>query len=248
MAAIGIAASCLGLANASHGSFLGTAASFAVLAGSTVTSTGPTVLNGNLGVWPNNAVTGFPSGIINNGSMYLGDGVAQQAWLDGSSAYTTLAGLSSTQDLTGMDLGGMTLTPGVYTFSSSAQLTGTITLDAQGDPDAVFVFQIGSTLTTASAASVMGINGAEGCNVYWQVGSSATLGTGTSFAGSILAMASITMTTGATISDGCALALVGAVTLDSNTITACETIPAPSGSLVLGVVMTRTGGRRRRAS
>jgi type VI secretion system secreted protein VgrG len=233
-------------ASSTQASFLGSAQGFAVMAGSTVTNTGPTVVNGNLGVWPNISVTGFPPGIVANGSMYLGDGVAQQAWNDVSAAYGALAGMSFTQDLTGQNLGGMTLTAGVYMFSSSAQLTGTITLDAQGDPNAVFIFQIGSTLTTASAASVLNINGANGCNVYWQVGSSATLGTGTNFAGNILALASITLTTGTTITDGSALALNGAVTLDSNFITACP-VPGPAASMVLaaGLACGRNSRRRK---
>jgi hypothetical protein len=122
--------------------------------------------------------------------------------------------------LTGQDLGGMTLTPGVYCFASSAQLTGTLTLDAQGDPNAVFIFQTGSTLTTASGSSVLLINNASSCGVFWQVGSSATLGTGTSLAGSIVALTSITLNTGASVA-GRALARNGAVTLDNNQVTFC---------------------------
>ena len=131
------------------------------------------------------------------------------------------AGLAPTQNLTGQNLGGLTLTPGVYSFSSSAQLTGTLTLDAQGDPNALFVFQIGSTLTTASNSSVVFINGGQGNNTFWQVGSSATLGTGTAFTGNILALASITLTTGANIRCGRALARNGAVTQDHNNIDPC---------------------------
>lgn len=130
--------------------------------------------------------------------------------------------------LTGQDLGGLTLVAGVYCFSSSAQLTGTVTLDAQGDPDAVFIFQIGSTLTTASGSNVNLVNGAQACNVVWQVGSSATLGTATTFRGNILALQSITLNTDATV-EGRALARNGAVTMDSNTVTrtTCAQPPPP---------------------
>ena len=198
---------------------LGTAESFAVLGGSTVTNTGPTVVSGNLGVSPGSAVTGFPPGIVvPPGTIHSADAVALQAQSDVVIAYNDLAGRASNFDLTGQDLGGLTLVPGVYTFSSSAQLTGTLTLDAQGNPDAEFIFQIGSTITTASNSSVNVINGADGCNVYWQVGSSATLGTNTAFTGNILALTSITLVTNATIMDGRALARNGAVTMDSNQV------------------------------
>ncbi|MBC7835934.1 MAG: DUF3494 domain-containing protein [Phycisphaerales bacterium] len=229
---------------------LGSAGNFAVLAGSTVTNTGPSLINGDLGVWPGTAVTGFPPGIV-NGSIHANDAVAQQAQDDLTTAYNALAAMPFTQDLTGMDLGGMTLTPGVYFFSSSAFLTTTLTLDALGDPNAAFVFQMGSTLITASDSSVMTINGAEGCNVYWQVGSSATLGTGTDFQGNILALTSITMTTNASILDGRALARNGAVTLDTNFIEFdCAVIPLPTpltlGSSGLGMLLLGGVARRRR--
>lgn len=235
------------LASPAAGDYLGTASSFAVLAGSTVTNTGPSSVIGNVGVWPGSAVTGFPPGIVANGSIHISDGVAQQAWMDASNAYDTFASMASNQSLTGFDLGGMTVTPGVYTFSSSAFLTGSLTLDAQGDPHAVFVFQIGSTLTTASASSVLGINGASGCNVFWQVGTSATLGTTTSFMGSILARASVTLNTGATIMEGRAIALDGAVTMDSNTISSeCE-VPGPGISIVLAAATAIAPRGRRRS-
>ena len=139
-------------------------------------------------------------------TTHAADAVALQAQNDLTTAYNAAAGLVHTQDLTGQDLGGLTLMPGVYFFSSSAQLTGTLTLNDQGDPNAQFVFQIGSTLTTASNSSVVTINGGSmpGCTVFWQVGSSATLGTGTAFEGHILALTSITLNTGATILDGSA--------------------------------------------
>lgn len=220
---------------------LGNADSFAVLAGQTVTNTGSTVITGNLGVWPGNSVTGFPPGIV-NGTIYAGDAVAQNAQSSLTTAYNTAAGLPFNVNLTGQDLGGLTLTAGVYHFDSSAQLTGTLTLNAQGDPNAFFLFQIGSTLTTASNSSVVFINGGEGDNVFWQVGSSGTLGTDTTFAGNILALTSITLDTSATIGCGRALARNGAVTLDTNVISidtnGCETgppVPEPSTFLFLAI-------------
>jgi hypothetical protein len=206
---------------------LGTADSFAVLAGSTVTNTGPSVVTGDLGVSPGSAVTGFPPGTV-NGTIHAANAVAAQAQSDLTAAYINAAGRACQVALTGQDLGGKTLTRAVYCFTSSAQLTGTLTLDAQGDPNAVFIFQIGSTLTTASGSNVNLINGAQSCNVFWQVGSSATLGTTTTFRGNILALTSITATTGATV-DGRLLARNGAVTLDSNTVTRaqCAAPPAP---------------------
>jgi len=171
----------------------GTEQSFAVLGGSTVTNTGPTIITGNLGLSPGTAVTGFPPGIVTGGTTHAADAVALQAQNDTTTAYNNLAGQTCTSDLTGQDLGGKTLVPGVYCFSSSAQLTGALTLDAGGDTSAVWVFKTGSTLTTASNSSVLVINGGQPCNVFWQVGSSATLGTTTSFIGNILALTSITL-------------------------------------------------------
>jgi uncharacterized repeat protein (TIGR01451 family) len=206
---------------------MGTEQAFAVLGGSTVTNTGPSVITGNLGVSPGSAITGFPPGLV-TGVIHAADAVALQAQNDTTTTYNALTSQTCTLDLTGQDLGGKTLVPGVYCFSSSAQLTGALTLNAGGDPSAVWVFKIGSTLTTASNSSVQVINGGQACNVYWQVGSSATLGTTTSFVGNILALTSITLNTGASVS-GRALARSGAVTLDSNTITlpVCD-IPATS--------------------
>lgn len=197
-------------------SSLGTAQSFAVLGASTVTNTGPSVLTGDLGLSPGTAITGFPLG-TRTGTTHAADAVALQAQNDVTTQYNALVAATCTQDLTGQDLGGQTLTAGVYCFSSSAQLTGTLTLNAEGNAGAVFIFKMGSTLTTASASSVVLTNGGSLSNVFWQVGSSATLGTGTSFGGNILALASITMTTGASLT-GRALALTAAVTLDTNNI------------------------------
>lgn len=222
---------------------LGTAASYAVLAGSTITNTGPTMISGdvggNIGVSPGSAVTGFPPGEVADGTIHLADAAASQAQSDLTIAYNDAAGIPVTQDLTGQDLGGMTLTTGVYSFSSSAQLTGTLTLDAAGDPDAVFIFQIGSTLTTASNSTVNLINGARFCRVFWQVGSSATLGTGSTFVGHIFALTSITAQTGATV-QGQLLARNGAVTLDSNTITngVCETTPTTAATTTVAAATT----------
>ncbi|HSO32179.1 MAG TPA: ice-binding family protein [Labilithrix sp.] len=196
---------------------LGTASSFAVLGGSTVTNTGATTINGSLGVSPGLAVTGFPPGLVSGGTVHAGDAIALQAQTDAATAYNALAAQACTVDLTGKDLGGLTLTPGVYCFASSAQLTGALVLDAGGKADAVFVFKTQSTLTTASNASVQVINGGSDCGVFWRIGSSATIGTGTAFAGSVLALASITLTTGAKLS-GRALARTGAVTMDDNAI------------------------------
>ena len=195
---------------------LGTAANFSVLAGSTVTNTGPSFLAQSLGVDPGNTAPGFPPGIV-AGAIHLGDAVALQAKNDLTTAYNDAAGRTPFTSLPA-ELGGSTLIPGVYRIGA-AQLTGTLTLNSQGDPAAVFIFQIDSTLITASNSSVVFINGASPCNVYWQVGSSATIGTGTQFVGNILAQTSITMNTGATL-QGRALAETGAVTLDTNTITA----------------------------
>jgi hypothetical protein len=204
---------------------LGTASSFAVLGGSTVTNTGPTTVDGDLGVSPGNAVTGFPPGLVTGGTIHSADAVAEQAQSNVTTAYNELAGQSCDADLTDQDLGGQLLTAGTYCFSSSAQLTGTLTLDAQGDDGAVFIFQIGSTLTTASNSAVRMVNGGSPCNVYWKVGSSATLGTTTAFTGSILALASITLNTRATI-QGRALARTAAVTMDNNVISISGCAPA----------------------
>ncbi|MGP9810869.1 ice-binding family protein [Rhodopseudomonas sp. NSM] len=212
---------------------LGTAAGFAVLAGSAVSNTGPTTLIGSLGISPGSAVSGFPPGIVTApGGVFIGDAVAIQAQIDLASGYNAIASRPATGDLTGQNLGGLTLTPGVYNFASAAELTGALTLNALGNPNAIFIFNIGSTLTTSSAASVTVIGGGLGSNVYWRVGSSATLGTTTSFVGDILALTSITLNTGANISCGSALARNGAVTLDTNTIAARALSPCAPAPLL----------------
>ena len=204
---------------------LGTADSFAVLAGTTVTNTGPSVISGDLGVSPGMAVVGFPPGIVLDGTIHANDEVASLAQADLSTAYDDAAGRISTA-LINSDLAGRTLLTGVYTSSTSQGLSGDLTLDAEGDPDAVFIFQAGSTLTVGSGSHVLFINGARSCNVFWQVGSSATIGTNAEFAGNILALTSITMNAGATLR-GRALARNGAVTLDSNTIRRSTCTPPP---------------------
>jgi hypothetical protein len=203
---------------------LGTAQSFAVLGASTVTNTGTSVITGSIGVSPGSALVGFPPGTMTGGTFHVGDAVAAQAQADALIAYNQIASLAMTQDLTDQDLGGLILTPGVYFFSSSAQLTGMLTLDGQNLENPLFAFQIGSTLTTASASSFNLINGADSCDVFFQVGTSATLGTGTAFVGTIIAAASDVLTTDVTL-DGRVIALNGAVTLDSNVITIPDCLP-----------------------
>jgi type VI secretion system secreted protein VgrG len=196
---------------------LGRADAFAVLGASTVTNTGSSVIWGDLGVYPGTAITGFPPGIV-HGTIHDGDAVAQRAQADALTGYNYLAGLARTGTLTGEDLGGLTLDQGVYFFASSAQMTGQLTLDFQGLSNQMIVFQIGSTLTTASASSVLIINPGSNDQVYWQVGSSATLGTTTDFYGSVIADQSVTLNHGADVTCGRVIALNGAVTMDTNNI------------------------------
>jgi hypothetical protein len=195
---------------------LGTAANFSVLAGSGITNTGPTTIYGDVGTYPTPSETGFGSVTI-IGTNHGGDAVTQQAKTDLLTAYNDAAGRTPATTIP-TELGGSTLIPGVYnSLSGTFGITGTVTLDGQGDPNAVFIFQMASTLTTASSSIVFLTNGTHSCNVFWQVGSSATIGTSSAFVGTILALTSITLTTSATV-DGRALALNGAVTMDSNTI------------------------------
>jgi Ice-binding-like len=215
---------------------LGSAASFSVLGGETVTNTGPTTMFGDLGLSPGSSVTGAPHVL---GQTHIDDAVAIGAKNALTTAYDNAASRPSNGSA-GTDLAGQTFLPGVRTASSSLLLSsGSVTLDAQGDPNAVFIFQIGSTLITGSSTTVLLVGGAQACNVFWQVGSSATLGTGTHFAGTIMASASITATTAATI-HGRLLARTGAVTLDTNTITTSTCASSVSGSG--GGLETTTGG------
>jgi hypothetical protein len=210
---------------------LGAAASFAVLAGATVTSTGETTVNGDLGVSPGTAVTGFPPGTVVNGAIHGGDATAAAAEAALTLAYNDAASRSLNPVPVAGNLGGMILTPGLYRSTSSLAISsGNLTLDAQGNADAVFIFQMGSTLTTLSGLQVLLRGGANADNIFWQVGSSATLGTGSVFQGNILASESITLTTGA-ILYGRALASDGAVTLDSNLVR-ISVVPEP-GTFVL---------------
>jgi Ice-binding-like len=192
---------------------LGTAGSFAVIGGSAVTNTGPSVLNGNLGVSPGTSIIGFPPGIV-HGAKHVADAVALQAQKDVKTAYNAAAHAPCSHDMTGVDLGGKSLVAGVYCFSSAAQLTGPLTLNGPG----VYIFQVGSKLTTSSNAVVTPIQGASPCNVFWQIGISATIGADTRFVGNILALTSISAQTGATFNGGL-YARNGAVSLDNNTVT-----------------------------
>ena len=204
---------------------LGTASTFGVLAGSTITNTGPTTVSGtaggDIGLHPGDDPTmeTFPGqeDVTLSGTVHLFDAVAEQAKVDLAAAYNDAAARTTDETITA-DLGGETLTPGVYTSATSIGITGTLTLDAAGDPNAVFIFQAGSTLTTASDSEIRLINDAQPCRIFWQVGSSATLGTDSKFVGHILAMESITATTDVEV-EGQLLARNGAVTLDTNTIT-----------------------------
>ena len=205
---------------------LGSAGTFAVLAGSTVTNTGPSTINGDLGVWPGTSfVPGAPAAAV-NGTIHAADTAAQQAQASLAIAYNDAAG--RTVGVVGVagDLSGQTLAPGLYKSASTIAITGDLTLDAQGNPNAVFIFQVGSALTVAGGGRVVLIGGARAANVFWQVGSSATMGTYSAFKGTVMAYASITIATGATL-DGRALAQNAAVTLDSNAVTKQTSVATP---------------------
>ncbi len=217
---------------------LESAENFTVLGGSTVTNTGLTFIIGNVGVSAGSAITGTGS-ITLNGTYHADDAVARLAQTDVTKAYNGLQAMTPNQNLSGQDLGGLSLTSGVYRFDSEAQLTGTLTLDAQGNNNAYWVFQVGSALTTAIASSVnminVGSHGGTDNGLFWQVSSSATLGTTTAFKGNILAFANITLNSGATIDNGRALAETGAVTMDSNTLS--QFSPPPDYGTLSGGLM-----------
>ena len=195
---------------------LGSDATFGVLAATTVTTIPATTINGNLGVYTGNTVTGSP---IINGTMHLADAISAQAQLDLTTAYNDAAGRTVEAVTVAGNLGGQTLSPGLYTSATSLEISsGDLTLDALGDPNGVWIFQMGSTLVTTVGRQVILSGGARAENVFWQVGSSATIGGSSVFKGTIMADQSITMNTGATL-DGRALARNGAVALDANTIT-----------------------------
>jgi hypothetical protein len=210
---------------------LGTAGTYSVLGGQTVTNTGPSILSGDLGVSPGTAITGFPPG-TRRGTTHAGDDEAGQAQSDVTIAYDDAAGRAKTANVAG-DLVGRTLTTGVYKSTGPLALSGTLTLDAQGNPNSVFIFQVATTLITASASNVVLLNDAQACNVFWQVGSSATLGTRSSFKGTILALQSISVTRGVVV-EGRALARNAQVSLNNNTFTtpgcatAVTTSPPPT--------------------
>lgn len=210
---------------------LESAETFVALGASTLTNTGASTLSGDVGVSPGSAITGFPPGVVINGALHAADPTATQAHADLATAYTAFAGLVSppANNLSGTDLGGLILAPGVYRYNTSAVSSGALTFDAQNDPTARFVVQIGTTLITSSSSSVVLINGADARNVYFQVGTSATLGSGSSFTGNILAYAAITTVSGTTV-NGRLLALTEAVTLDSNNVSSpgLSDPPAPT--------------------
>lgn len=195
---------------------LGSAGSFAILAGAGITNTGPTTVSGDIGTFATTSFTGSAS-VTQSGTNHAGDVVTQDAKNALVTAYNNAASQGPTSPIVGLTLGGKTLTRGVYNSGSTIDLTGTVTLDAQGDPDSIFVLQAGSALTTATSSSVALINGARSCNVFWQIGSDATLGVGSTFVGTLLVQNSIVVKTGAVVT-GRLLASVGSVTLDTNTI------------------------------
>jgi type VI secretion system secreted protein VgrG len=223
-----------GCVAASASSILGSAQNFAVLGHETVTNTGPTSIYGNVGVSPGTSITDAVEITLKQpgSSIHLNDGVAQQALIDEIAAYNSLSSLTSTGILLDQ-LGGLSqpVYAGVYNFASTAHLTGTLTLDAQNDPNARFVFRIPDTLTLASSSVVVVVNGGSNNSIFWQVGSSATLGTSSVFAGNILALASVTLNTNASILCGRAFAQTGAVTLDTNVISADCNSYSPNNGL-----------------
>jgi hypothetical protein len=197
---------------------LGSDSRFAVLAGSTVTNSGPTIVTSNIGLSPGSAVTGFPPGIVKDGKIHIADAHAAQAQLDLTTAYNNAAGRKNPTKVPA-DIGGMVIGPGLYKAPVSLAISGNLTLDGQNKSNGVFIFQIPSTLTTSVDSSITLINGAKPCHIFWQVGSSATLKTGSIFKGVILAQASISLGKGVSVEDGRLLARSGAVTLLRDIVT-----------------------------
>ncbi|MDX6434982.1 MAG: hypothetical protein QOE54_7348 [Streptosporangiaceae bacterium] len=221
-----------------------------------MTNTGATTISGDLGVSPGSSVTGSP---IVLGTVHAGDPTAAAAQTDLDAAYLDAAGRTPATPVPSGDIGGSTLVPGVYSSASTLAITGTVILDGQGDPNAVFIFQVGSGLTTASSSTVVLTGGAQACNVFWQVGSLAALGSGSTFQGTILAKTSATVATGAKVFGRVLAGRLGSVTLDADTITTvpCAAVPMISmpGALAAGglavIGFTALRGRRhirRRAS
>ncbi len=214
---------------------LNSALDYAILAGSTVTNTGPTVIVGDVGVSPGIAITGLPLGQPSPGSIHAGDVIAAQAQAALGVTYGAVAGLPCNTVMSGVDLGNKTLTPGVYCFAAAALMSGPLVLDAFGDTSAVFVFQIGSALTVAGGAAVTLANGAQANHVWWQVGSSATLGIASVMVGNVMALASITLNNGASLT-GRALAQTGAVTLDTNHVVSTSDRVTPTMRTTWGLI------------
>lgn len=212
---------------------LASSSGFAVLAGTGITVATPvnsTVITGDIGTFPTTTITGFEN-VVLTGVNHAGDGVTQTAKNDLTLAYNDAVGRSPTAYYGAIDLGGSNLISGVYNGSSSFAITGALTLDAGGDPNAVWIFQVGSTLTTANNSQIVLTNGAQAANVFWQVGTAATLGTYSDFSGSILALSTITLTTGAMV-DGRVLSRTGSVILDNNII---NIVPEPASTLLIGL-------------
>jgi hypothetical protein len=199
---------------------LGAVESFSILASSTVTCANSSAVTGDVGVSPGIAITGFDASCTLSGALHAKDPLADAAHQDLLDAFDTLSAAGCEHDLTGVELGGLTLSPGVYCFDTTAGVTGALTLDAGGDPNATWIFQVGSAITTAAGSSVAMLGGGDPCNVFWKVGSSATLGTNSGFSGNLLASASITLTSGSSLV-GRALALDAAVTSDGNDVSGC---------------------------
>lgn len=228
---------------------LGEAAQVAILGASTVTNAGPTMVFGNLALSPGVSVTGFPPGTISGGSIHINDALATQAHADAFTAYTQVAGEALTTDLSGQNLGGgMLLTPGVYHFDTTAVLSGALMLDTGGDPNAAFHFQIGTTLTTDPLSTITLLSG-DSVNIFWQVGTSATIGSDSMFIGNLIADQSISVELGATV-DGRLLAINAAVTLNTNTINGFEAVPelSPWVMMTIGVGLLFAVQRYRRTS